>query len=115
MNLAEIAAEVVGKATQAGATGAECVVREGSEFSVTVRLGEVETLKEAGSKAMGLRVLMGYRSGGSYTSDFSSTGIDRLVESAVAIARLTSEDPFAGLPDAAALGSYRSEERRVGQ
>jgi PmbA protein len=106
MNLTEIAAEVVGKATQAGATGAECVVREGSEFSVTVRLGEVETLKEAGSKAMGLRVLMGYRSGGSYTSDFSSTGIDRLVESAVAIARLTSEDPFAGLPDAAALGSY---------
>jgi PmbA protein len=106
MNLSEIAATVIGKATQAGATGAECVVREGSEFSVTVRLGDVESLKEAGSKAMGLRVLMGHRSGGSYTSDFSNTGVDRLVESAVAIARLTSEDPFAGLPDSATLGSF---------
>jgi PmbA protein len=79
-------------------------VREGSEFSVTVRLGEVENLKEAGSKAMGLRVLVGQRNGSSYTSDFSPSGVDRLVESAVAIARLTSEDPFAGLPDPASLG-----------
>jgi PmbA protein len=102
--LTEIAADIVRKATQAGATGAECIVREGSEFSVTVRLGEVESLKEAGSKAMGLRVLMGLRNGSSYTSDFSSAGVDRLVESAVAIARLTSEDPFAGLPDPASLG-----------
>jgi PmbA protein len=104
MTLAEVAADTVSKATLAGATGAECIVREGSEFSVTVRLGEVENLKEAGSKAMGLRVLVGQRNGSSYTSDFSSTGVERLVESAVAIARLTSEDPFAGLPDAASLG-----------
>jgi PmbA protein len=107
--LAAIAADVVSKATHAGATGVECVIREGSEFSVTVRVGEVESLKEAGSKAMGLRVLVGQRSGSSYTSDFSDAGVSRLVDSAVSIARLTSEDPFAGLPDPATLGSFSGD------
>src|ERR1035438_10504876 len=72
-------------------------------------MGEVESLKEAGSKAMGLRVLVGHRNGSSYTSDFSNSGVDRLVESAVAIARLTSEDPFAGLPDPACLGQHSAD------
>ncbi len=43
----------------AGATAAECVVREGDEFSTLVRLGQVETLKESGSKAIGVRVFNG--------------------------------------------------------
>jgi len=33
-------------------------VREGDEFSVNVRMGQVETLKESGSRALGLRVYM---------------------------------------------------------
>ena len=46
---------------KAGATAAESVVRDGSEFSTLVRMGDVETLKEAGSKAIGLRVFLGQR------------------------------------------------------
>ena len=41
-----------------GATAAECVVREGDEFSTLVRLGQVETLKEAGSRSIGVRVFL---------------------------------------------------------
>ena len=48
-DLREVAQDVVRRAMSGGATAAECVVREGDEFSTLVRLGQVETLKEAGS------------------------------------------------------------------
>ena len=100
----EVAAEVVERAVKSGASAAECVIREGREFSTTVRLGEVESLKEAGSKALGLRVLVGKKCSSSYTSDFSAAGLDRVITNAVAMAQLTSEDPHAGLPEPGALG-----------
>jgi PmbA protein len=103
--MTDLAADIVHRALLAGATDAECTLSEGDEFTATVRLGEVESLKESGSRAVGLRVLIGLRSGSSYTSDFSAAGIDRLVDSAVSLARITSEDPHAGLPDPAELGS----------
>src|SRR5712692_4556472 len=103
--MTDLASDIVSRSLCAGATDAECVVAEGEEFSANVRLGEVESLKESGSKAVGLRVLIGLRSGSSYTSDFSRAGLDRLVESAAALARITSEDPFAGLPPREELGS----------
>jgi PmbA protein len=104
-NLKQIAVEVVERAMKAGATGAEAVVREGSEFSSVVRLGEVETLKESGAKALGLRVFLGQRAASTYTSDFSAEGIERLISGAIELARVTSEDPYAGLPDPSLLGS----------
>ena len=56
LDLKQIATDVVARAMKAGATAAEVVAREGSEFSTVVRRSEVETLKEAGSKALGVRV-----------------------------------------------------------
>jgi PmbA protein len=58
-DLREIAVDVVDRAMKAGATLAEAVVRDGTEFSTLVRMGEVETLKESGSRALGLRVFLG--------------------------------------------------------
>jgi PmbA protein len=104
-DLKQIAVEVVGRAMKAGATAAEAVVREGGEFSTVVRLGEVETLKESGAKALGLRVFLGQRTASTYTSDFSADGIERLISGAIQLARVTSEDPYAGLPDPSLLGS----------
>ena len=54
IDLKELAADLVSRATKSGATAAECVVREGDEFSTLVRLGQVETLKESGSKSIGV-------------------------------------------------------------
>ena len=105
VNLKHVAQQVVESAVKGGADGAECVIREGQGFSTTVRMGEVEQLKEAGSKALGLRVLVGRRCSSSYTSDFSAAGLERAVSNALAMARLTSEDPYAGLPEPSALGS----------
>lgn len=95
----EIAESAVKQAKAAGATDAECTISEGEEFSAAVRLGEVETLKQAGSRAAGLRILIGQRTGSSYTSDLSADGIRQMVAQAIELAAVTTEDPFAGLPD----------------
>ena len=103
-DLRELAQDIVRQAMAGGATAAECVVREGDEFSTLVRLGQVETLKEAGSKAIGVRVFCGGRAASTYSSDFSREGLDRMVKSALELARITSEDPFAGIPEPSQLG-----------
>ncbi len=108
-DLQQLASDVVKTATKSGATAADCVVREGNEFSATVRCNEVEQLKEAGAKGIGLRVFLGHRTASSYTSDFSPKGIERLVSSALSAARVTSEDPCAGLPEAEHVGSHPGE------
>jgi PmbA protein len=92
-----------------GATAAECVVREGDEFSTLVRLGQVETLKEAGSRSIGVRVFNGQRAASTHSSDFSRAGLDRMLKSALELAKITSEDPFSGLPDPAQLGSLSGD------
>jgi PmbA protein len=103
-NLDEIANDVVRLARERGATDAECTVAEGSEFSVGVRMREIETLTESGSRGAGLRVLVGRNTGSSYTSDLTKDGIEAMVRSAIELARITTEDPHAGLPDASELG-----------
>src|SRR5882757_9123563 len=97
--LRDVAQDIVGRAMAGGASAAECVVREGDEFSTLVRLGKVETLKESGSKSVGVRVFNGKRAASTYSSDFSRAGLDRMVKSALELSKITSEDPFAGLPD----------------
>ena len=103
--LRQLAGDVLGKALKAGATDAEAVVYEGEEFSALVRLGQVETLKESGSRAVGLRVFVGQRVASTSSSDFSAESIERLVIGAVELAKVTSEDPFAGLPEAGEFGT----------
>ncbi|MBB6147090.1 PmbA protein [Silvibacterium bohemicum] len=108
-DLKQLAAHIVEKAVKAGASDAEVTIREGDEFSTLVRMGEVETLKESGSRGMGLRVLMaadnGYRVASTSSSDFSTEGVEHLVKGALSLARVTSEDPFAGLAEAGEFGS----------
>ena len=100
---------MVSRAMKGGASAAECVVREGDEFSTLVRLGQVETLKESGSKSIGVRVFFGQRAASTYSSDFSREGLDRMVQSALELAKITSEDPFAGIPAAEQLGPLRGD------
>lgn len=109
VDLRELSADVVRKAMKGGATAAEVVLREGSEFSTTVRLGEVETLKESGSRSVGVRVFFGTRSASTWSSDFSNTGIDQMVKGALALAKITSEDPFAGVPEPDQLGAIKTD------
>lgn len=108
-DLKELATDVVHRAMSGGATSAEAVVREGDEFSTLVRLGQVETLKDSGSKAVGVRVFFGKRAASTYSSDFSPAAIDRMVKSALELAKLTSEDPYGGIPEPLQLGSIMGD------
>ena len=109
MNLEELASGVIEQAKKGGATGAECTVSEGDHFSASVRMGEIESLQEAGSRAAGVRVLIGKNAGSAYTSDLSDDGIAHMVRSALDLAKITSEDPFAGLPDSSELGKITGD------
>jgi PmbA protein len=108
-DLEQFASELVERAVRAGASAADAVVREADEFSTTVRLGKIESLKEAASKALGLRAFVGDRSATSYSSDFSSQSLARLVERTLEMARVTSEDSASGLPPAELLGRYSGD------
>ena len=105
LDLESLVSDVIALAVKAGASDAEAAAREGDEFSVNVRMGEVETLKESGSRGLGLRVFLGTRSGSATTSDLTADGIRQLVDGAMALAKVTEEDPFSGLPDASEFGS----------
>lgn len=109
LDLKQIATDVVARAMKAGATAAEVVAREGSEFSTVVRRSEVETLKEAGSKALGVRVFFGQRAANTSTSDLSPEGVSQMVSAAVELAKITSEDPFGGIPEPSQLGKLATD------
>jgi PmbA protein len=96
--LKEIAEHVIRRANRNGVTAADVMLREDESFSVTVRMGAIETLKESISRQLLLRVFVGKRTATSNTSDLSIPAIDRLVDETVQMARLTSEDDSGGLP-----------------
>src|ERR1700691_1429343 len=87
IDLESLVADVVALAMKAGASDAEAVAREGDEFSVNVRMGQVETLKDSGSRGLGLRVFLGTKSASASTSDLTPDGIRQLVEGAMALVR----------------------------
>lgn len=105
IDLESLAADVVAQARKAGASDAEAVVREGDEFSVTVRMGQVEKLQESGSRGLGVRVFLGKRSASTSTSDLTPDGVRQAVRGAIALAKITEEDPFSGLPETGEFGS----------
>ena len=90
---------VVDLAMRLGASAADGFVREEDSFSVRVRKGDVETLKEAVSRSLRLRIFLGRKVASSQTSDLSPAVVDRLVKETIEMAQLISEDESSGLPD----------------
>src|SRR5215468_6646144 len=99
--LQSTAQQIVERAKKSGASAADVMIREDDSFSVTVRMGEVETLKQAISRSLMLRVFIGKRTATSHTSDLTTAVVERLVDETVDMAKLTSEDESAGLPEQA--------------
>jgi PmbA protein len=97
---AQLAVEL---AKKAGADDAEVLVRDGSELTAKVRLGEAELVQEAGSRALGLRVLRGGRRAVTYTSDLRREALEALCKETVALADLAEPDEYALPPDPALL------------
>ncbi|NIP73852.1 MAG: metalloprotease PmbA [Gammaproteobacteria bacterium] len=103
--LEALAREALREAHAQGASAAEAGVSFGAGLSVTVRLGEVETLEFNRDRGLGVTVYVGQRKGSANTSDWSRAAIKETVAAACTIARFTSEDECAGLADARLMAS----------
>src|SRR5579862_1618211 len=101
--LEDIADILLSAAKRHGATAADVVVAQGTSLEVGVRFGDVEKLKQARQKHLGLRVLIGTRTAVTSSADFSRAALTKLAEDTCALARVIAHDPFAGLPEASEL------------
>jgi len=96
----DILPDLVAAALRAGADAAEAVSAERASLSVGVRNGRLEDVEREESRDHGLRVFVGRRQATVSASDLSDATRARLVERAVAMAKLAPEDPYAGLAPA---------------
>lgn len=96
----ELVQHILAEAKSQGATSAEVSVSQGVGFSVSVRMGVVETIEYHRDKGIGVTVFFGKRKGSASTTDPEKDAVKSVVSAACRIARLSSEDPFAGLADA---------------
>ncbi len=92
----DILHDLVKAARAAGADAAEAVGAERSALSVGVRLGALEEVEREEARDLGLRVFVGKRQAVVSGSDISPAARDKLVERAVAMARIAPEDQYAG-------------------
>lgn len=97
--LREIATDILTYAKSRGASAAEAEVSEGFGQTVTVRHGEVETIEHNRDKGIGVTVYIGKQRGHASTADCSSRAVRDAVDAALAIAKHTAVDEFAGLAD----------------
>lgn len=95
----DLARDILGRARAQGASAGDVVMAESDSFFVSVRLGEVEKISQAQEKRLGLRLFFGKSSASASTSDISRTSMERLIESACAMARATARDEYSGLPE----------------
>ena len=99
-DLEQVVEQALSLARRRGASAAEAGVGFSSGLSVTVRLGEVETLEYQRDRSLGVTVYVGQRKGSASTANLSSSAVDETVTKALSIASFTAADEFAGLPDA---------------
>ncbi len=97
--LETLVANLLAEARAQGATAAEAAVSFGGALSVTVRLGQVETLEHHRQRGLAVTVYLDQSRGSASTADWRPEAIRDTVRSAVAIARHTAADPYAGLAD----------------
>ena len=103
--LCDVAQLAVELARRAGADHAEVLVRDGTELSARVRLGEPELIHEAGSRGLGLRVLRDGRRAVTFTSDLRREALEALCAESVTLAELAEADQCALPPDPALLAT----------
>jgi PmbA protein len=110
----ERAAEVaVEAALAAGAEQADAWCEDAVNRTVRVYGGAVESVLEAGSRGVGVRVFMAGKRGYAYGSDLSEPGLRDLAQAAAGAAAVTQPDEHAGIPtdaSAAEVGPLASDD-----
>ncbi len=97
--LKNIVADILKEAAKQGATDAEVDVGLNKGFTVSARMGEVESVEYNQDKIIDITVYFGQRTGSSSLSDLRPEAIKKAVEAACNIARFTDKDDYSGLAD----------------
>lgn len=108
-SLKNIIADTLQLAARHGATQAEAGLTVSEGLSVTARMRAVETVEFQKDNGLGISVYFGRHKGSASTSSLDPESIRKTVEAACNIARYTSEDPCAGLADAALMATEFAE------
>ncbi|WP_394754228.1 metalloprotease PmbA [Crenothrix sp.] len=103
--LKNIVQDLLDEAKKQGASAAEAGLSQETGLSVNARLGDVETIEHHCDQGLGITVFFGQRKGSASTSNLSPESIKETVRAACSIARYTSEDEYAGLPEKAMLAT----------
>lgn len=102
-SLDDVARRALEAVRKAGATQADVLLVEGDDREVRVRGAEIEFVKQAQGRGLGIRALVagpgGMRTAIVSTSDLAPQTVERMAHEAVALARETAPDPQAGLPE----------------
>tara|TARA_R110002073_G_scaffold3162_1_gene21047 strand:+ start:4322 stop:5683 length:1362 start_codon:yes stop_codon:yes gene_type:complete len=107
--LQDIAADLIARARRAGADSAEASVSESRTTELSIRDGALEDIERSESLDAGVRVFVGAKQAGVAFSDLSENGRSLTIERAVAMARLSPEDPFSALAEAERLCTHPPE------
>lgn len=101
--LQQVVSDALAQARAAGASQADADASVQKGLSVTVRLGNVDTIEYHRDRGMAVTVYFGQRKGSASTADLRAAAVERTVAKACAIARYTASDDCAGLADASAM------------
>lgn len=101
--LEQIAETTLADLRAIGVDAAEISVAIGHELEISVRKGEVELVKEAGSSGLSVRVIRDGRVATSSTSDLGREAITQFLRRAVEMALVSEPDPMAAPPPAREL------------
>jgi len=103
-SLIDLCAHAIERARAHGADVADACSEASRAFTVRVHGSAVETLKQSGTRGLGLRAIAGDAVGFASGTDLSPAGIDDLARRAVALARFATPDPANGAPMPAEAG-----------
>ena len=96
-DLLSLAHDVLARARKLGADSGDALAVDAQGTDIEMRQGEIEKLERTESRGVGLRVFVGHSSALISGSVFTPESLNRLAETAVAMARATPPDPLAGL------------------
>lgn len=107
-NLKKISDFIIREAQKNGADESDVLIVNSTKASVKVRLGNIEELKQANPKSLGIRIFKNKKKALTYTSDFREESLKKLIRQTVEMAQITGEDKLCGLPESKYLGKATS-------
>jgi PmbA protein len=98
MDYKDLASSLVKQCQKKGASETEAYLEEGRTLEIEVRNGDIESMKQAGLKGVGLRVFVEGKMAFAESSNFTEEALADVVDKAIALAKQTSFDEFNQLP-----------------